>query len=57
MDPGGSHVLQMGKTRVFFLPRPVRRSEDLNKNIALVPIRFVGDRSTVHCPLKKQCKL
>ena len=36
MEPGGSQLLQMGKTRLSFLPRPARRSEDLNKNIALV---------------------
>ena len=51
MEPGCSQYLQMGKTRVCFFP-PGPLIQDLNKNIALVRIRFVGDGSTVHCPLK-----
>ena len=57
MEPGGSQFVQMGKTRVYFFAPPGPLIQDLNKNIALVRIRFVGDGSTVHCPLKKQCKL
>lgn len=36
---------------IFFVP-PGPLIQDLNKNIALVRIRFVGDGSTAHCPQK-----
>ncbi len=57
MEPGGSQLFQMGKTRLYFFAPPGPLIQDLNKNIALVRIRFVGEGSTAHCPLKKQRKL